>query len=139
MKRLFIVFILFFSLSLAKGQDREAILKILHEQTLSWNAGNLEQFMGGYLKTDSLMFVGKKGITYGWNNVLQNYKTNYPGKAAMGTLTFSIKKVELLSPDVAFVVGQFHLKREKDEPTGHFTLIFKRFKEGWKIVSDHSS
>jgi ketosteroid isomerase-like protein len=85
------------------------------------------------------MFVVKNGATYGWNNVLKNYKKNYPDKAAMGILTFSIKKVELLSPDVAFVMGGFHLKREKDEPKGYFTLIFKRFKEGWKIVSDHSS
>jgi len=139
MKRLFFLTILFFSFSFVKAQDRESILKILNDQTVSWNSGSLEQFMSGYLKSDSLMFVGKSGVTYGWENVLRNYKKGYPNKAAMGILSFNIKKIDLLSPDAAFVMGSFHLKRENDAPSGHFTLVFKKFKDGWKIVSDHSS
>ena len=125
--------------SMAKSQDKEAILKVLHTQEQAWNAGDIDRFMEGYLKSDSLMFVGSSGPTYGYETVKANYKKNYPGKSGMGKLTFTIKKVELLCGDTAFVMGAFHLKRDQDEPKGHFTLIFKKFKDGWKIISDHSS
>lgn len=125
--------------SMAKSQDKEAILKVLHTQEQAWNAGDIDRFMEGYLKSDSLMFVGSSGPTYGYEMVKANYKKNYPGKSGMGKLTFTIKKVELLCGDTAFVMGAFHLKRDQDEPKGHFTLIFKKFKDGWKIISDHSS
>ena len=123
----------------ARSQDKDAILKVLHTQEQAWNAGDVDRFMEGYLKSDSLMFVGSSGPTYGYETVKANYKKNYPGKAGMGKLTFTIKKVELLSGDTAFVMGAFHLKRDQDEPKGHFTLIFKKFQDGWKIISDHSS
>ena len=125
--------------SMAKSQDKEAILKVLHTQEQAWNAGDIDRFMEGYLKSDSLMFVGSSGPTYGYETVKANYKKNSPGKSGMGKLTFTIKKVELLCGDTAFVMGAFHLKRDQDEPKGHFTLIFKKFKDGWKIISDHSS
>lgn len=125
--------------SMAKSQDKEAILKVLHTQEQAWNAGDIDRFMEGYLKSGSLMFVGSSGPTYGYETVKANYKKNYPGKSGMGKLTFTIKKVELLCGDTAFVMGAFHLKRDQDEPKGHFTLIFKKFKDGWKIISDHSS
>ncbi len=139
MKKLMFIFIFLSTALLVKSQDREAIVKVMQTQEDAWNQGNIEQFMAGYLRSDSLMFVGHTGPSYGWNTVLENYKKNYPGKSGMGKLTFTIKKVELLCDDTAFVMGAFHLKRDKDEPKGHFTLIFKKFKEGWKIISDHSS
>jgi ketosteroid isomerase-like protein len=123
----------------AKSQDKEAILKVLNTQEQAWNEGDVDRFMEGYLKSDSLMFVGRSGPTYGYETVKANYKKNYPGKSGMGKLTFTIKKVELICDDTAFVMGAFHLKRDQDEPRGHFTLIFRKFKDGWKIVSDHSS
>jgi ketosteroid isomerase-like protein len=123
----------------ARSQDKEAILKVLHTQENAWNEGDIDRFMEGYLRSDSLMFVGSSGPTYGYETVKANYKRNYPGKTGMGKLSFTIKKVEMLSGDTAFVMGAFHLKRDQDEPKGHFTLIFKKFKDGWKIISDHSS
>ena len=119
--------------------DKQAILQVLEKQRTGWNEGNLEHYMQGYWKSDSLLFVGKSGPTYGWQQTLDNYKKGYPDQAAMGVLTFNIKKVELLSKDTAFVLGGWHLKREKDEPQGYFTLILKKIKGLWLVVSDHSS
>lgn len=119
--------------------DQQAILQVLEKQRKGWNEGNWEDYMQGYWKSDSLLFVGKSGPTYGWQQTLDNYKKGYPDKAAMGVLTFNIKKVELLSKDTAFVLGGWHLKREKDEPQGYFTLILKKIKGLWLVVSDHSS
>lgn len=122
-----------------KAQDSKQILAVLDAQQNAWNSGDLNAFMSGYAQSDSLLFVGKSGPTYGWQQTLDNYKKNYPDKSAMGTLAFSIKKVQLLSKDTALVLGGWHLQREKDEPQGYFTLIFKKFKSGWKIIVDHTS
>ncbi|WP_029287449.1 DUF4440 domain-containing protein [Pedobacter sp. R20-19] len=120
-------------------KDKQAILDVLEMQRTEWNKGNLEAFMQGYVKSDSLLFVGSSGPTYGWQKTLDNYKKTYSGKAGMGMLTFVIKKVDFLNQDVAFVLGSWHLKREKDEPKGYFTLLFKKLNGEWKIFVDHSS
>lgn len=121
------------------AQDRTAILKVLEDQRQGWNKGDMDAYMQGYWKSDSLLFVGKNGPTYGWQKTLDNYKKGYPDKSAMGFLTFGIKKVEFLAKDKAFVLGSWNLKREKDEPKGYFTLLLRKISGQWKVVADHSS
>lgn len=133
------LFLLLFLVKPAGAQDRQLILDVLDRQTASWNQGDLEAFMQDYWKSDSLLYVGKSGPRYGWENALAGYKKGYPDKAAMGTLSFTILKVDFITRKDAFVLGRWHLKREHDEPEGYFTLIFKKFGKAWKIVSDHSS
>ncbi|MCX3265763.1 YybH family protein [Pedobacter agri] len=138
------IFTLFFCciVSFASAQmasDKRAILNVLETQRQAWNKGDVETFMEGYIKSDSLLFVGKSGPTYGWQQTLNNYKKTYQGKAGMGILTFGIKKVEFLNNDVAFVLGSWHLKRDKDEPQGYYTLLFRKINGIWKIIVDHSS
>jgi len=138
------IFTLFFCciVSFASAQmasDKKAILNVLETQRQAWNKGDVETFMEGYVKSDSLLFVGKSGPTYGWQQTLDNYKKTYQGKAGMGILTFGIKKVEFLNKDVAFVLGSWHLKRDKDEPQGYYTLLFRKINGIWKIIVDHSS
>lgn len=119
--------------------DKQAILDLLEKQRTDWNKGDVVAFMQGYEKSDSLLFVGKNGATYGWQKTLDNYKKNYPDKSAMGFLVFGIKKVDFLNPDLAFVLGSWNVKREKDELKGYFTLLIKKIKGEWKVVADHSS
>ncbi len=128
-----------FSVFAQTETDRQAVLKALEKQRMDWNSGNIEAYMQGYLNSDSLLFVGKNGPTYGWQKTLDNYKKGYPNKSAMGFLTFGIKKVEFLNKDIAFVLGSWHLKREKDEPNGYFTLILRKIDGFWKVMADHSS
>lgn len=122
----------------AQNADKE-IRKVLRDQQEAWNNGNMEEYMKGYWNSDSLVFIGKSGPRYGWKNTLENYKKSYPDKRTMGFLTFDILKVEQLSVDVAFVIGKWKLSREKDEPQGSFTLLFKKINGEWVIVTDHSS
>lgn len=123
----------------AQSSDKAQILKLLEDQRLAWNKGDVEEYMQGYVKSDSLLYVGKTGPKYGWNNTLNNYKKSYPDKQAMGYLSFDIKDVKILSPEYAFVLGAWKLKREKDEPGGYFTLIVQKINGEWKVISDHSS
>lgn len=111
----------------------------MNEQLIAWNSGNLDHFMDTYWKNDSLMFIGKSGVTYGWQNTLDNYKKSYPDTAAMGKLSFDILHVKRLSVLYYSVVGKWHLNRSIGNIGGHFTLIFKKIKNKWLIISDHSS
>lgn len=140
MKFLFTIAALFLLLSTqAQSKDEAAIRSILNSQTIEWNKGNIESFMQGYWKSDSLLFVGKSGPSYGFSKTLSNYKKNYPDTTAMGKLSFNILKVEFLSPDYCFVLGKWMLKRTIGDLSGHYTLLFRKIKGEWKIIVDHSS
>ena len=117
------------------------IRKVLADQADCWSRGDLECYMQGYWKSDSLLFVGSRGLTYGWQQTLDNYKRSYPDASAMGKLTFDLKEMRTLSPETVLVVGKWHLQREaaKGDLEGHFSVVFKRFADVWKIVADHSS
>ena len=123
----------------AQTPDDLIIKKILAEQSAAWNEGNIEKFMEGYWNSDSLMFMGKNGPTYGFKNTLENYKKNYPDTAAMGKLNFELITVKRLSVMYYSVVGKWHLKRSIGDVGGAFTLLFKKIKRQWVIVQDHSS
>jgi ketosteroid isomerase-like protein len=134
-----LLLVIAFKANAQKISEKQAILNVLAQQRADWNKGDVEAYMKGYLKSDSLLFVGKNGPTYGWQKTLENYKKGYPDKAAMGFLTFGIKKVDLLTKETAFVLGSWHLKREKDELKGYFTLLLKKINGAWKVIVDHSS
>lgn len=115
------------------------ITSLMDEQQKCWNEGDLDCFMKHYWKSDSLMFIGKSGVTYGWQQTLDNYRKGYPDRDAMGTLTFTILNIEPLSDDECYVIGKWHLQRQEDAPEGHYTLLWKKLDGNWVIVSDHSS
>jgi len=142
MKRIlsfFIVSMLIAGSIQGQSKDEKAILKLLSEQDAAWNSGDLEGFMKGYWKSDSLMFIGKSGITYGWQKTLDNYKKGYPDTAAMGKLNFEYIEMKQLSVNYFFVVGKWHLTRTIGNLDGVFTLLLRKINNVWVIVKDHSS
>lgn len=125
----------------AQQSDETAIRNVLYTQQQAWNNGNIEGFMQAYWKNDSLMFIGKRGITYGWQQTLQNYKTGYPDKAAMGVLQFDIISIHVCENGTAHVIGKWDLHRNADKGNlgGCFTLLMRKIKNTWVIVADHTS
>jgi ketosteroid isomerase-like protein len=120
--------------------DRANILATLARQTTDWNTGNIAAFMNGYWESDSLMFVGKNGVTYGYQNTYQGYLRRYPDRATMGTLKFDILHLSFPAKGAAFVVGKWHLTRpEAGDVGGHYTLLWRKIKGKWVIVCDHTS
>jgi len=95
--------------------------------------------MQTYWQNDSLMFIGKDGVTWGWKNTLEHYKKGYPDKETMGQLSFEIILVKKLSKEYFFVVGKWMLKRNAGDVNGHYNLLVKRLNGEWKIIADHSS
>ncbi|MDL5048893.1 nuclear transport factor 2 family protein [Oscillatoria amoena NRMC-F 0135] len=135
---LFLLFIPLIASSQAET-EKESIRLVMREQQDAWNRADVNTFMEGYWKSDSLKFIGSSGVTYGWQTALNNYKKRYPTKEAMGHLTFTILSLEMLTPESAFLVGKWHLKRANDEPGGYFTLVWRKINGKWVIVVDHTS
>jgi uncharacterized protein (TIGR02246 family) len=118
--------------------DETLIRDLLQQQETAWNEGNLEEFMEGYWKSDSLMFLGTN-ITRGWTGTLERYHKTYPDREAMGTLKFTFYEFRFISDDACMVTGRYHLKRTADEPSGMFTLLLRKINGNWAIVYDHTS
>jgi len=120
---------------------RRAIVQVLTTQTAAWNRGDIPGFMQGYWQSDSLVFIGGKGPTYGWQPTLANYQKNYPNAAAMGKLDFSGLRVSLLVPGAAQVVGRWHLARPValGDLQGYFLLVLRQLDGQWVVVADHTS
>jgi uncharacterized protein (TIGR02246 family) len=139
------IFIIFLGLTanvFAQSNDEKtktAIRKVMDEQTAAWNRGDIEGFMKGYWNSPQMTFVSGDNVSRGWQAALDRYKKNYDTKEKMGVLTFSDLEINVISKDAAVVLGNWALQREKDNPKGKFTLIFRKFKEGWRIVHDHTS
>lgn len=138
-----LILFLFVAISCQSGlniqKNKMEIAWVLFDQQNAWNRGDIEGYMSGYIKSDSLRFASGSNVSYGWETTLNRYQNSYPDKATMGELVFSDIDIELISKDAALVFGKWELKRENDHPWGLFTLLFKKTDQGWKITHDHTS
>jgi len=118
----------------------QAIRRVLDRQVEAWNRRDLEGFMQGYWHSSDLTFYSGGTTVSGWDETLARYRNRYQSAGAeMGKLEFLDLKIELLGPSAAFVRGRFHLKMSSGESGGLFTLTFRKFADGWKIIHDHTS
>jgi ketosteroid isomerase-like protein len=134
-----LLFLLTTAVVFAQTQDETAIREMLSKQVAEWNKGNIEGYMKGYWKNDSLVFIGKNGPNYGYKKTLARYKKAYPDARAMGQLTSTLLRFERLSDSYYFVIGKWHLARKDGDLSGAFTLLLKKKNNEWVIVVDHSS
>ena len=127
--------------SYSVAEETASIRTLLETQAHDWNEGNIEAFMSGYWRSDSLRFVSGNGYREGWQETLERYKATYPDKANMGELAFELYEIHILSHDAATVLGRFHLERQPplENLTGLFTLILRKHGDDWKVIHDHTS
>ncbi len=139
-RSLFLVLFTFLSFHIfAQSESEVAVRKVLAMQEQAWNRGDLQGFMQGYWKSDSLQFIGKNGVTYGWQKTFDNYKKSYPDTDTMGKLFFTLLHVQELGKESIFITGKWDLQRTKGNVGGYFTLLFRKIAGEWVIVSDHTS
>ncbi len=121
------------------ARDEYAIRDVLKKQIEQWNAGSIDGFMEGYWKDTALSFFTSKGETKGWDSVSARYKRSYNTKAKMGNLTFKdIELSQFRETEIVQTNGTWVVLQEKDTASGKFCLFWQKFKDGWKIVADHT-
>jgi beta-aspartyl-peptidase (threonine type) len=123
------------------GEAEAAIRGEIASQVAAWNHGDLKGYMQGYWHSAELTFFAGESESAGWEAAYQRYRTAYLGKGKeMGKLEFSKLRVELLAPDAAFVRGSWQLTvKDGSKRRGLFTVVLRKFDEGWRIIHDHSS
>ena len=123
----------------SRANDEREIRDVLAAQAKAWNRGSIADFMNGYARSPNTTFVSGDEVTRGWETVRARYARKYDDRTKMGNLQFSEIEISQLSTDAAVIIGRWRLQRAQDTPHGRFTLIFRRFPEGWRIVQDHTS
>ena len=119
--------------------DSLKIINVLETQKIAWNNNDIDEFMNGYFNSEKLVFSGKSGPVYGWKSTKERYMAKYNSKELMGNLKFDVDNIFLVKRGVAILLGKFYLKREIGDASGFFTLVFKKVKGKWYIISDHTS
>ena len=125
----------------ASDSQTEAMRATLDAQAKAWNAGDLEGFMNGYLKTEDLVFTSGSNVRRGWETTFRNYREHY-GNApeTMGHLSFSKLEFHSLGEDAAWVLGRWDLEfADGSRPGGIFTLVMQKVDGEWLVVHDHTS
>lgn len=120
-------------------QKREIIDSLMLAQQNAWNTGSLEAYMQTYQKSDSLIFIGSRGLSYGWSTTLSNYQKSYPDKDAMGTLEFENLEFKDLGSEYSYMIGRWHLYRSADTLSGSYSLLWQWNGKTASIIADHSS
>jgi hypothetical protein len=146
MRFLFIATLLLFSFACTKkantnlsAEDFKSIKVVLDSQVSAWNKGDIKTFMKGYWNSDSLRFIGRKGIRFSYKSVESNYLKNYNSIEKMGHLSFdSLIFSEISGNDkIANVTGQWEITGANNAG-GFFSLLFKKVENDWKIIVDHT-
>ena len=124
----------------ASSSADAGIRAVMDAQVTAWNHHDLEGFMAGYWNSPGLTFFSGANETKGWEPTLERYRRSYQAEGkAMGTLSFNDLQIEALGPEAAFVRGTFQLVMpDGKQPHGVFTLVFRKFPEGWRIIHDHT-
>jgi ketosteroid isomerase-like protein len=117
------------------------VIKILIKQEAAWNHGDLEAYVQAYKDSPDTIFVANT-VNRGFAGLLNEYRRDYPTKAAMGVLSFSDLEVHPLGEDFATCIGKYRLERSKKDggsSEGYFSLVLEKTDQGWKIVLDHTT
>ena len=133
--------ILLYSCNEDQPNDCQQIDDLMMKQQHSWNNGNIEEFMSFYWNNDSLMFIGKNGIQYGWQTTLDKYQKSYPNKQEMGELNFTNLHCMAIGDQYYQITGNWKLIRTDSlgNLTGFYSLLWKKMDDRWVIVYDHTN
>ena len=118
------------------------MIKVLNAQERAWSQGNIDAYLSGYKNSPDLLFMADGKVTRGFEQLLSDYKHNYPTKDSMGQLTFAELEPHVLGEKYGVVLGKYHVDRSKKlggPADGMFSLVFEKTDQGWKIVVAHTT
>lgn len=118
------------------------MIKVLNSQERAWNRADIDAYLSGYKNGTDLLFVADGRVTRGFEQLISDYRHNYPTKDSMGVLTFSELEPHVLTDTFGVVLGKYHIDRTKKAggpADGMFSLVFEKTADGWKIIVAHTT
>jgi uncharacterized protein (TIGR02246 family) len=126
----------------ASHDPQKAIQTVLDEQIVAWNRGDLEGFMVGYWNSPDFVYLSNTQVVRGWQTMLDRYRQAFKssGEAQMGMLELQDTQITLLGKEAALVWGTYRVVNpDGKQRSGLYTLVMRKFPEGWRTVYDRTS
>ncbi len=133
------MFIAPIAIAAAAATPQAAIEAEMAASAAGWNAGSLDRFMAVY--ADDAIYASGRELARGKAEIARRYAASFSGATnSRGRLSLQPVAWRTISNVHMLLVARWTLKPANGEAqTGLTTLLFERRKEGWRIISDHSS
>ena len=105
----------------------------------AWNRHDIDGFLESFWHSDDLVVVVDGENVRGWDLLSKAYHTGYPNPEEMCKLTIDRAQVQMLAPDLGFVLAWYTASFPKKKEFGTSTIILRKFSEGWRIIISHTS
>jgi Protein of unknown function (DUF3225). len=119
--------------------DEQQVYQTILDQVRYWNAHDIEHYMELLWKSPDLLVVVDGQQILGWAEILAAYQRGYPDRSEMATVTLQRAKIQRLSSEFYLALTWFTFRTHDKDAFSTDTMIFRKFPEGWKIISGHSS
>jgi|LauGreStaDraftv2_3_1035109.scaffolds.fasta_scaffold81251_1 hypothetical protein len=120
-------------------EKKKMLISILEKQETDWNKGNLKGFLSAYWNSDTLRSLSVRGLQYGYDRLEKKLLKNYPDSVSMGHLDYDVIQIELIGEMDAMITGKWLRKNDKKFQGGFFTVLMRKIKGRWLIVSEQLS
>jgi hypothetical protein len=122
---------------------KEAVLAVqqaLEGQVQAWNRGDLEKAMTFYWNSPEMLWISKKGLEKGYQEVLELFRKDFSDSSKMGLYSYEPLHIEQLSPEAVFYVFSWKIELEgKQLMGGVSSQIWKNSGGSWVVASEHAS
>ena len=105
----------------------------------AWNRHDIDAYLDGFLHSDDIVLVVEGETVRGWDLLSKALHSGYPNPQEMGTLTIDRMQVQMLGPDLGFVLIWYTIVFPKKKEYGTDTVIVKKVSEGWREMISHTS
>ena len=119
--------------------EEVAIRAVISAEQIAWNNGDIDAFMEGFWKSDSLQFISARGLSRGWEATRENYIKGFHERSSMGTVSYQILSLTPLAQNIFILTCKYEITQEVGKREGIFTAIFKKVNGKWLAVHYHAS
>jgi uncharacterized protein (TIGR02246 family) len=121
------------------GDPEKEIYDQLMQMADAWNRHDIDGYLDGFLHSDDVVVVVEGETVRGWDLLSKAYHGGYPKPEEMGTLTVDRMQVQMLAPDLGFVLSSYTVSFPKKKTYGTDTIIMKKVSAGWRELISHTS
>ena len=122
-----------------KNQNAQEITQLFLKGYERWNAKDLDGYMEMFWKSPDVMDAIDNEVIWGWAALRAELMRGYPDRSAMGIVNSERLEIRILTPDLATAVNSWSMQFAKAKVLGTTVLMLRKFSEGWRIISAHTS